>query len=673
VNGKTAQFSVTVNAIGAPTLTSIAVTTPPTKTTYVKGEDLDLTGIVVTGTYSDGNTKMEDVGEDNVSGYDADTIGEQTLTVTVSDKTARFSVTVNAVEAPTLTGIVVTTPPTKTTYTVGEELDLSGLVVTGTYSDNTTKAETVTTANVSGYGKYTVGGQELTVTVNGKTAQFSVTVNAVGAPTLTSIVVTSPPTKTTYAIGEALDLTGIVVTGTYSDGNTKTEDVGEDNVSGYDADTIGEQTLTVTVSGKTAQFSVTVNAASAPTLTSIVVTSPPTKTTYDKGEDLDLTGIVVTGTYSDNTTKAETVTTANVSGYNTNTLGEQILTVTLNSKTTQFSVTVSEPTLQSIEITTAPTKTAYFIGEALDLTGLVVTGTYSNNSTKTETVNADNVSGYNADTAGTQMLTISISGKTAQFSVTVSEPTLQSIEMTTAPTKTAYFIGEVLDLTGLVVTGTYSNNSTKTETVSASNVSGYNADTAGTQTLTISISGKTAQFSVTVSEPTLQSIVVTTAPAKTTYAKGEALDLTGLVVTGTYSDNSTKTETVNADNITGYNANSTGIQTLTVTIDGKTATFTVRVQASAPLAVNFDDPINGIPTNIVLSKSGATASVALEIIGAYASYAWRLNDKTEAVSTTAAYTLNAADCPMGKNFLTVEVKTSAGRYYSKEITFIVNK
>ena len=37
----------------------------------------------------------------------------------------------------------------------------------------------------------------------------------------TGIEVTSPPTKTTYNAGENLNLTGIVVTATFSDGSTK--------------------------------------------------------------------------------------------------------------------------------------------------------------------------------------------------------------------------------------------------------------------------------------------------------------------------------------------------------------------------------------------------------------------------------------------------------------------
>lgn len=64
------------------TLVSIAVTTPPTKITYAIGEELDITGMVVTGTYSDFSTKVETVTKDNVTGFNSAEAGEKVCTVT---------------------------------------------------------------------------------------------------------------------------------------------------------------------------------------------------------------------------------------------------------------------------------------------------------------------------------------------------------------------------------------------------------------------------------------------------------------------------------------------------------------------------------------------------------------------------------------------------------------
>ncbi|MDO8505746.1 MAG: cohesin domain-containing protein, partial [bacterium] len=77
--------------------------------------------------------------------------------------------------APTLSSIAITTPATKLSYTVGDVLDLTGLVVTGTYSDASTQVETVTTSNVSGFDSSAPAtGQVLTITVGGQIATYTV-------------------------------------------------------------------------------------------------------------------------------------------------------------------------------------------------------------------------------------------------------------------------------------------------------------------------------------------------------------------------------------------------------------------------------------------------------------------------------------------------------------------
>ncbi len=59
---------------------------------------------------------------------------------------------------------------------------------------------------------------------------------------------------------------------------------------------------------------------------------------------------------------------------------------------------------------------------------------------------------------------------------------------------------------------------------------------------------------------------------------GDSLDLTGLVVTGTYSDSSTKVETITGANVTGFDSSAPVVdQVLTITVDGKTTTYTVDV------------------------------------------------------------------------------------------------
>lgn len=88
-----------------------------------------------------------------------------------------------------------------------------------------------------------------------------------------------------------------------------------------------------------------------------------------------------------------------------------------------------------------------------------------------------------------------------------SNITLASISVTTYPKKTSYLIGEALDLTGLVLTATYSDGSKKTVTEDYS-VSGFDSSSAGTKTITVSFDGKTTTFTVTVKEPQPQTYTI---------------------------------------------------------------------------------------------------------------------------------------------------------------------
>lgn len=77
--------------------------------------------------------------------------------------------------APTLTGITLNTNSVKTLYHSGEKLDLTGLVVTANYSNNTTETVTDYTVSVANGTKLTETAL-ITVTYKTVTAKFQVTV-----------------------------------------------------------------------------------------------------------------------------------------------------------------------------------------------------------------------------------------------------------------------------------------------------------------------------------------------------------------------------------------------------------------------------------------------------------------------------------------------------------------
>lgn len=71
-------------------ITSITITTQPTRTSYIPGESFDKTGMVVKANYSDGTS--EEINTYTVSEIDKDKIGEQTLTVSYLGKTDTITI-----------------------------------------------------------------------------------------------------------------------------------------------------------------------------------------------------------------------------------------------------------------------------------------------------------------------------------------------------------------------------------------------------------------------------------------------------------------------------------------------------------------------------------------------------------------------------------------------------
>jgi len=139
-------------------------------------------------------------------------VGSYTVTYDAVDASGNHAVqvtrTVDVIAVPvTLQSIAITTPATKLVYNVGDPLDLTGLVVTGTYSDASTKVETITEADVTGFNSsIPVTGQILTIKVGGKTTTY--TIDVVAAP----VIDTTAPVIDSFIIPETSDSLTVSVT-----------------------------------------------------------------------------------------------------------------------------------------------------------------------------------------------------------------------------------------------------------------------------------------------------------------------------------------------------------------------------------------------------------------------------------------------------------------------------
>ena len=255
--------------------------------------------------------------------------------------------------------------------------------------------------------------------------------------TLSSISVSTAPTKTTYTAGEYFNPTGLVITRTYSDSTSDTYTYAN-HTSEFSftpttstALTTSNTSVTISYGGKSCTQTITVNAA-AKTLSSISVSTAPTKTSYYDGQTFDPTGLVIRRTYSDST--YDTYTYANhtsefsftPSTSTALTTSDTSVTIAYGGKTCTQSISVSAVTLTSIAVSTAPTKTTYVVDETFDPTGLVITRNYSNSTSDTYTY-AGHTSEFTFNPSTSTPLTvehtsvtITYGGKSCSQTITVS-------------------------------------------------------------------------------------------------------------------------------------------------------------------------------------------------------------------------------------------------------------
>jgi hypothetical protein len=247
-------------------LVSLDISSPPTKRAYELNEPADWTGLIIYEHHSTNWTKVVygsvdyDYINANVSGFDSSSPGEKTITFSKNGLSVSFTITVN----PGLVSMHIISNPNTMTYEWNQSANWWGLVIEETYSDGSTIRRAY--QGLSSYADYTVSGfdslspgeKTITFSKNGLSVSFTVTVNS---PRLVSMHIASYPNKTTYALNEPADWTGLVIRENYSDGSAiRIEyDYADYTVSGFDSSSPGPQTITFSKNGLGVSFTVTVN------------------------------------------------------------------------------------------------------------------------------------------------------------------------------------------------------------------------------------------------------------------------------------------------------------------------------------------------------------------------------------------------------------------------------
>lgn len=483
----------------------------------------------------------------------------------------------------TLSSISVATTPTKTTYTAGEYFNPTGLIITRTYSDST--SDTYTYANHTSDFTFspststalTTSNSSVTITYGGKSCSQVITVNA--AKTLSSISVSTAPTKTTYSAGEYFDPTGLVIRRTYSDSTYDTY-----TYSGHTSEftfspststtlTTSNASVTITYGGKSTSQAITVNAATK-TLSSISVSGGKTSFTLD--EDFSFGG-TVTAHFSDSST-SDVTSSATFNGYNMSVAGNYTVTVSYtyggNTKTATYSITVQGSggggsTEEGSQRISASTTSTYYQSGDICPTG--------STSSATATCDAFDVSWLKNSGSNSIVYTYAEMRVYASHSFTITPKdgyTITSVVITANSSSYANAVG------GSSLTNCSKSVSSSTVTLTPTNGTSAVGFTNTAQSRLNYIVVNYEYESSGSSEPTLSSISLNTDNVTKAFTVNATFTYSGLVVTAHYSD-STSTTINSGYTVSNPDMSTTGNKTVTVTYLTKSATYQITV-SSAP-------------------------------------------------------------------------------------------
>jgi len=300
---------------------------------------------------------------------------------------------------------------------------------------------------------------------------------------------------------------------------------------------------------------------------------------WRQGQDLTSRDVSVYGVYSDQTRKLASITSITFDKHSPGMQTVRVRTGWFSQQEVTFQMEVMA--LRSLTVSSPPRVTLFKQGTEADPSwpGLEIRGEWDQLGGAAINLRDCEITGYRKDMAGIQTIRVAYEGQVATFDVDVRS--MASLQITNQATKTEYFLGEPLDISGLRVVGTWGDGIPDEEFgITAADITGYNPITAGQQTITITKNGRTATYRVQVLALTGLSIVEY--PTKLDYKVGEELDLTGIVINGNYTGGSTNVSRqalVPIERISwrGFNSSLVGRQTVTLYVEGAVANATTTI------------------------------------------------------------------------------------------------
>ena len=483
--------------------TGITINTLPNKLKYECGEDLDLTGGIIKVLKASGNAETIQMTDSriNVTGFNTNESGDQTLIVKYKNYSSKFDV--NVIDK--LDEIEIDETP-KTEYCIGDKLD---------YSKGTIKARYLSKKTMNGISlgedsvKVTVdtsklGKQTATVSYTEEDVTKTTTYDVNVVDKVKTMTITKQP-KTQFNFGDDLENIGGELYVEYESSEPATIPITADMITEEDGTPFitrvkfeNEKTsLTKNAKINYRNESITIPVTIKNNPVSIKVTKNPDKTKYYYGDnELDLTGGELTITRANEKEEVLKLTDPKitVTGFNSSKANDDLkLKVTYKEETytltTDLDLSV-EDTLQKIELVATPKK-EYYYGDKVENAKVNVTrlsGTKMQEITPT---------GFDSTKLGKQTLTVSVEDKKITYDVTVLDKATTTL---VEPTKLSYYKGEKLDLTNGKIVEHYLSGKDKDIPLTSDMITGFDSNKLGKQTLKVKYNETEFTFNVEVQE-----------------------------------------------------------------------------------------------------------------------------------------------------------------------------
>ena len=302
------------------------------------------------------------------------------------------------------------------------------------------------------------------------------------------------------------------------------------------------------------------------------------KTEYSLGESLDITDAKIKVVYKDNTEKLVDITSSMLSGFDSNTLGEQYIKVYYENQSTVFTVTVTRAIVTGVELVIPEENVNYIEGQLLRTNGTYMQISFLDGTIERIDVTREMCSGYDANKLGSQIVNVVgyLDGVeyTSSFVVTVVERQLTGIEVTTVPTKQIYYVGDsALDLAGGVMFLKYDSgyseyvdmSDVNGEPIEGLEVSWNNTVVNDKSIVTLTYGFKTATFQVQVKVRDVSSYEIDTTTVKD-QKQNLDLNLDGMGITINYNNGESEKVTLPSDKVSfsGFDSSKTGTQEVTI-------------------------------------------------------------------------------------------------------------